>query len=390
MTVLEFFQANRHLAYHPHPERNETVALGEITHGSHKKLWWQCDEGHSWQAPVFAVTSGSWPCPYCSGKQAVSGEIDLATLHPDLVAQWDWEKNGDIVPTGLRPGSRKEVWWRCEHGHSWQTRVYSRVKDGCSCPYCSGRHAIPGQTDLATVRPDLMTKWDWERNGEWNPSEIKAGSHRKVWWRCEYGHSYEAPVGAITAGIWGGCPYCSGKRAIPGQTDLATQYPYLADQWDWEKNGKLNPNTITVATHKQVWWKCQHGHSWQAAIYSRTRENRADCPYCAGQKAWAGFNDLATLRPLLAREWYQPLNGELKPEDVTLGSNKKVWWQCNEGHVWKAYIYARTKPNGTGCPVCAGKVKRRRGTAAEVPKPQTQKNIQPRRSANDVAASTNV
>ena len=41
---------------------------------------------------------------------------------------------------------------------------------------------------------------------------------------------------------------------------------------------------------------------------------------------------------------------------VTPGSNKKVWWQCSMGHVWKSVIYPRTSAQQCGCPVCAGKV----------------------------------
>ena len=44
-----------------------------------------------------------------------------------------------------------------------------------------------------------------------------------------------------------------------------------------------------------------------------------------------GENDLATMRPDLAEEWNFEKNGEIKPYDVTCGSNKKVWWICKHG-----------------------------------------------------------
>ncbi|WP_242968779.1 zinc-ribbon domain-containing protein [Butyricicoccus pullicaecorum] len=40
-----------------------------------------------------------------------------------------------------------------------------------------------------------------------------------------------------------------------------------------------------------------------------------------------------------------------------MGSHRKVWWQCPEGHVGQAVIYARTGGKKCGCPVCAGRVK---------------------------------
>ena len=84
------------------------------------------------------------------------------------------------------------------------------------------------------------------------------------------------------------------------------------------------------------------------------------CPYCAGRKVLPGFNDLATLEPEVARQWHPALNGTLTPQMVTTGSRRKVWWECDQGHVWKAAIYSRTGPKKCGCPVCAVKISKSR------------------------------
>ena len=278
---------------------------------------------------------------------------------PHLLAQWDSRKNGQLKPNEILSGSRRKVWWSCEKGHEWLARVDVRVVLGRNCPYCANQKVLVGENDIATVAPEMAKLWHPTRNGTLKPADIAPGCDKKVWWRCEKGHEWQARVYRIKAGD--ACPYCSGRRAIPGETDIATLRPDLMTQWDFEKNS-LDPTEVTIASHDKVWWKCELGHSWQAAVFSRTKTEKASgCPYCTGKTVLAGFNDLATLKPKLAEQWYQPLNGELKPENVTLGSNKKVWWQCNDGHVWQAYIYARTKANGTGCPVCAGTVSRKRG-----------------------------
>ena len=48
-------------------------------------------------------------------------------------------------------------------------------------------------------------------------------------------------------------------------------------------------------------------------------------------------------------------NGDLKPENITSGSRKKIWWNCDKGddHVWDTSIANRTNQN-TKCPFCAG------------------------------------
>lgn len=273
--------------------------------------------------------------------------------HKQMAAMWDRERNVDLNPEDITPGSGKMAWWKCDCGHSWRAKIYS-VKAGCTCPYCSGRNVIPGETDLATTHPQLVPMWS-QRN-RLLPGEAAAGSDKKVIWVCEKGHEWEARISAVVLDGCG-CPYCAGKRAIPGETDLQTLRPDIMEQWDGEKNRGIDPGKVLPSSHDKVWWKCELGHSWQAMIFARTRENSSGCPYCTGRQVLAGFNDLATLKPKVAKEWYQSLNGTLRPEDVTLGSNKRVWWQCSEGHVWQAVIYSRTRKKHAGCPVCAGVVK---------------------------------
>ena len=61
-------------------------------------------------------------------------------------------------------------------------------------------------------------------------------------------------------------------------------------------------------------------------------------------------NSLAEVHPELVSEWSEK-NLPLTPDDITFGSNKKVWWKGTCGHEWKSVINARVK--GTVCSVCA-------------------------------------
>ena len=350
MTLTDYFVSNVQLQKEWSYDRNN-VSTDDLTPYTRTKVWWRCGKGHEWQAALDSRISLNRGCPYCVNQAVIPGENDIAAVEPEMEKLWHPTGNGSLKPAELTPGSRKKIWWQCEKGHEWQASAYS-VKAGCGCPYCSGRHAVPGKTDLATTHPHLLRFWSG-RN-ELLPTGVTAGSHKKVWWKCEKGHEWESMIFAVAAEGCG-CPYCAGRKAIPGENDLATQHPALMEQWDAEKNGRITPSELLPSAHDKVWWRCGLGHSWQARVFSRTEEKGAGCPYCTGRKILAGFNDLASLKPKLAQEWYQPLNGGLKPTDVTLGSNKKVWWQCGDGHVWQAAVYSRTRKKGTGCPVCAGK-----------------------------------
>ena len=52
----------------------------------------------------------------------------------------------------------------------------------------------------------------------------------------------------------------------------------------------------------------------------------------------------------LAKEWHPTANGTLTPQQVTIGSGKKVWWLCPRGHSYKASVMHRG--HGTNCPDC--------------------------------------
>ena len=135
---------------------------------------------------------------------------------------------------------------------------------------------------------------------------------------------------------------------------LETGRDKLLSQWDEHLNGPLTAADITYGSKRKVWWRCAKGHEWQASAGSRTIKDTG-CPVCAGKRVCPGENDLASLFPKFAVQWHREKNGALRPEQVTPNSNRRVWWQCPDGHVWRAVIYSRSGPQKSGCPICAGR-----------------------------------
>lgn len=58
----------------------------------------------------------------------------------------------------------------------------------------------------------LLAQWDEERNLPLTPDTVTFGSHRKVWWRCDKGHQWQAVVFSRTGKSAVGCPACSALR----------------------------------------------------------------------------------------------------------------------------------------------------------------------------------
>ena len=93
------------------------------------------------------------------------------------------------------------------------------------------------------------------------------------------------------------------------------------------------------------------GHIFEGAIYRKVKLAKFSCPVCSGHKILKGFNDLASQRPDIAKDW-DYANNELKPDEVTVGSSKYVNWLCDIcNKTYNMRISARTYTN-QGCPKC--------------------------------------
>ena len=208
----------------------------------------------------------------------------------------------------------------------------------------------------------LISEWDLEKNNPLDlfPDKLACNSSKKVWWKCNKGHSWDDTIAHRTEGR--GCPYCSNKRVLVGYNDLGTLYPELLKEWDYAANIDITPEQVVVGSAKVVNWVCsQCGHKWQTSVRHRT-QRKSGCPVCSAKKrakarhATILKNKGGIKNPLLLKEWDYEKNGDLKPEQVTEGSGNSVYWVCSKcGYGWKAKILNRAI-NKRGCPLCANQV----------------------------------
>ncbi len=335
-----------------HQTKNGFLKPSDVVAGTHRKVWWKCDKGsdHEWEADINNRSKGVG-CPVCRGLKVVKSNC-LATMHPAIARQWHTTKNLPLTPFKVTRGSHKRAWWQCSiyPEHIWQTAVSHRV-NGTGCPYCANQK-VSITNSLATIRPDLIKEWHPSKNGNLKPSNITAGGNKKVWWKCsKAGHEWETKIRSrVSRNL--NCPLCSNQR-VSETNNVLVMRPDLAKQWRPTKNGKLLPKDVVYGSNWHIWWQCPKAgdHVWEASVAERKSGN--NCPYCSNQKL-STSNSLLALYPNLAKEWHPGKNGNLKPEKIVAGGNKKHWWFCSKGtdHEWESSIYNRII--GKGCPVCQG------------------------------------
>lgn len=335
-------------------EKNEGLTPKDVTQGSGRRVWWRCDEGpdHVWQATVASRARAGRGCPFCSHHSA-SVTNSLASLFPDIAAQWNSEKNGSLTPDEVTAGSSRRVHWVCDAGpdHDWATSISHRTSNGSGCPYCAGRMASV-TNNLEVNHPELAAEFHPGRNGELTPASVTFGSGKKVWWQCAHGHEWKAAV-VDRVGRGTGCPYCATK--IPTETNsLAALHPHLAEEWHKSRNGDLRPMDVVPGSNRKVWWRCgaNPAHEFEAYIKHRT-EKSTRCPYCSRRRA-APETSLATTHPEVAAQWHPTKNDGRRPDDYLPGSPKKAWWVCDVQHEWEACIADRAL-NDIGCPFCSNR-----------------------------------
>ena len=273
-------ETHPHFVKEWHPTKNQPLTPLTATFGMNRKVWWQCQEGHEWQATINQRSSKGSQCPFCSGRRLQRGVNDLATTHPHLVKEWHPTKNHPLTPQDVRKGSNRIVWWLCEQGHEWEASLMNR-SHGTKCPYCTNKRIAIGFNDLATTHPNLAKEWHPTKNEGLTPQQISRGMKDHFWWQCEHGHEWRAtPIQRTYRGSR--CPQCHPKGIKIGVNDLATRNPKLAHEWHPTKNGTLTPKQVGIYSLRLVWWQCQEGHEWLETVMYRYRGN--GCPTCLAKK----------------------------------------------------------------------------------------------------------
>lgn len=254
----------------------------------------------------------------------------LTVTHPELAKEADgWDPSKNSLDQVCKVG------WKCSIGHQYDSSIYDRVSRGRGCPFCAGQKVLPGFNDLRSRFPEIAD----EAFG-WDPSLISKSSSKIFDWTCPHGHQYRAAVSSRSSGR--GCPICSGRQVLKGFNDLQTTHPEIALQangWD--------PTTVSKGNNQIRNWKCKKSHTWDTSTNKRTGE-KTGCPICSNHKVLAGENDLSTTHPEIAR---QMLDDD--PSSFVSGSEKKVKWMCEFGHVYQSSVANRV--NGSKCLVCIGK-----------------------------------
>ena len=283
----------------------------------------------------------------------------LADEAPEIAAEWHPTMNGELQPEDVSARSNRVAVWFCDEAddHIWTAPIANRTRQP-KCPFCVGRRVAPSNS-LLTKKPELAQEWHAALNGDLTAAMVTVSSERKVWWQCQSdpSHEWEASVASRSRIKGANCPYCTGK-AVTEKSSLASKCPEVLEIWDYEKNSKLTPQTVSPYSNRRAHFRCPRGHRFHCLIFTVTstfvRHGRWPCDICSNKRT-THENCLATIYPHLLEEWDYAANEKrgLTPENITGGAKVNADWVCNRDsrHRWSADISSRAKANAT-CPYC--------------------------------------
>lgn len=326
------------------------ISPDEVSEKSHIEVWWICEKKHEWKSTPQRRFRGDG-CPTCSRESA--GErvrawrlkktgISLFDKHPDLIAEWDYEKNAHD-PSRLTPKSGVRAHWVCRFAHKWEATITNRTHNGSGCPLCTNQTSRLEVFLLCELR-SLFSKVEWRKkidgvecdifipeistgievDGEyWHCKKIEADKKKAVFLNSkgiflirvrdnrldsiegvtiQFIHSAPeinaclelvAKINAsfpnyklenyINAGIQvNESDYreiMSRLPAPPKEKSLLELYPSISNEWDHTTNAPLSADLFVPGSSQKVGWVCTKGHKWVASIKNRA-ENKSACPTC--------------------------------------------------------------------------------------------------------------
>lgn len=138
--------------------------------------------------PIYSVDIEKEDIDY---SELFKPDLTFAEANPELVLQWNYELNGKTDPYKVHANLKEEFWFNCSNPdhppykmslNNITQKNKKRYTPNRGCSLCHSYYKTdPGVNDLATLNPDLASKWDYQKNGDLTPSQVLANSHKPYW-----------------------------------------------------------------------------------------------------------------------------------------------------------------------------------------------------------------
>lgn len=307
-----------------------TLMPHELALNSHKKMWFDCDCGHSFQSSLLNINhSNNW-CPYCYNRKLCGNENCDSCYNKSFASheksKYFSEKN-NVNPILLLKGSGKKYYFDCiKCGHELLTSLKQISSQGHWCSYCSHQKLCENtnckycfNNSFASV---VRSKYLHDKNI--NPRSLFKSTNKIFHFDCDKcNKTFKCQLSGVTVGVW--CSFCVNKTEQILHNELMQHYDDLKRQYkvDWCKNIKHLPFDFVLEEYKIIIELDGKQHFEQIGNWQSPEENRKIDLYkmkCANQN---GFSVIRILQKDVYKNKYDWLT-ELCENIEKIIKDKKV------------------------------------------------------------------
>lgn len=134
-----------------------TIFPSEVTKGSARKVWWVCENKHSFLMEVDKMVKNKYPCSICARKKVLTGYNDLETTHHNILKYWNYEKN-TLDPKKITSGNHTKVWWICDNGHEYQQSIERKTYLNSDCLICTTPGISKAEKEVVEYIKSILPK----------------------------------------------------------------------------------------------------------------------------------------------------------------------------------------------------------------------------------------
>ena len=258
--------------------------------------YWKCPKcGVSYKRRTAYQYVSSHLCNECSDKQRRIDSHQTRLKHyetvadrPNMMAQWDFEKN-DINPNQVSAHGVSNYWWKCPHCGKPEFTSPDKKYEYENCLEC-GRKRI-GKTrrknevkrkgSFGDQHPLLAKEWHPTLNGDVTPYDVTSGCGDEFYWQCKYGHVYKTTIHERVK-RHAGCPTCrTSLRTSFTEQAIAFYLSKVVKVDQHFKHGGFNFDMFIEPFKTVVEYD---GMFWHAKADTAKRDTRKD-KYCK-KRGW--------------------------------------------------------------------------------------------------------
>jgi very-short-patch-repair endonuclease len=211
---------------------------------SHKKLWFDCDCGHSFESTLLNINQSNNWCPYCYNRKLCG---NCSTCFEKSFASHEkakfWSNKNELKPIEVLKGSEKKMYFNCDKcKHELLITLKQISSQGHWCSYCSHQKLCDDLECKMCCNNSFVSieRSKFLQDKNINPRTLFKSTNKKYKFECDKcDNIFETQLCDITKGIW--CPFCFNKTEEKLYNEVIKHY-VVKRQFKpvWCKNPKTN------------------------------------------------------------------------------------------------------------------------------------------------------